>query len=676
MKSPFKLLDAYTVTDKELFFGRKKEINLLYELVFTSPLILIYGQSGTGKTSLVQCGLAGRFKGPDWFPLFIRKQDNILDALHAALNHYVPDGEGMSTVEKVRYITFNYLRPVYLIFDQLEELFILGTPEEQEAFAREIKKLIDAQLYCRILLIMREEFIGYLYELEKIIPSVFEYQLRIGRMSNEKVKTVISASFDKFNVTLSPNTDTQLKQIIETVSGKRSLIHLPYLQVFLDQLYLRVYHNTFDGQDDPGRLPPLVIRESDILDQGEIQDVLADFLARQESELVEDLEQTHPEVNAEKLHQILDRFVTREGTKRPFDYFRKDKLIHLRRQDRELMPAVSDAALSYCLEALENRRVLRFTDQTIELAHDSLAQLISRQRTDEERQLFDIYQRILGSFNDHMKTNGGAFLREKQLELYDPYLPRLHDQLKPPVLAFIENSRDFIAKEKARKQELQKQKIVIEQERKRVRLRNFFLLVAGILAGIALYSAGIARDALAKEKIEARERGLANAMLDMAMGQMPTAIDRLKAVDSLIVKGHVPPNPDFAIQDTIKTWTDIREKRQKANRLFATTDTDSVLKALSLYKQVLAKRWTLGLNSEYQEKIQLTREKIDSFLVRAEQFDAFSTEDPEWQCPIAQSALREARKLTMTIEDSVSLSRIETLLNSGQCKRWYDALPY
>lgn len=65
---PFKLLDAYTREDRNFFFGRDEEIARLYEIVFQSDLIVLYGASGTGKTSLIQCGLAGKFESHDWLP--------------------------------------------------------------------------------------------------------------------------------------------------------------------------------------------------------------------------------------------------------------------------------------------------------------------------------------------------------------------------------------------------------------------------------------------------------------------------------------------------------------------------------------------------------------------------------------------------------------------------------
>jgi len=85
MRSPFKFLDAYTVQDKNVFFGRDSEIESLYTLVFKTNLLIVYGLSGTGKTSLIQCGLASRFDGPDWYPLFIRRNENLNESIRLSM---------------------------------------------------------------------------------------------------------------------------------------------------------------------------------------------------------------------------------------------------------------------------------------------------------------------------------------------------------------------------------------------------------------------------------------------------------------------------------------------------------------------------------------------------------------------------------------------------------------
>ena len=148
MKSPFKFLDAYGPEDRKAFFGRDMEIEQLYTMVFKTPLLLVYGLSGTGKTSLIQCGLSNRFDGTDWNPFFVRRGEDLNQALREVLHAAMPKGSNIPEAipDIVRDLFRHYLRPVYLIFDQFEELFILGTKAEQEEFAQTIKTLIAQEL--------------------------------------------------------------------------------------------------------------------------------------------------------------------------------------------------------------------------------------------------------------------------------------------------------------------------------------------------------------------------------------------------------------------------------------------------------------------------------------------------------------------------------------------------
>ena len=77
MKSPFKFLDAYTKDDKDIFFGRENETVELYQKIFGGKILILYGISGTGKTSIINCGLANKFEDSDWLPISIRIVSNI-----------------------------------------------------------------------------------------------------------------------------------------------------------------------------------------------------------------------------------------------------------------------------------------------------------------------------------------------------------------------------------------------------------------------------------------------------------------------------------------------------------------------------------------------------------------------------------------------------------------------
>jgi MoxR-like ATPase len=52
--SPFKFLDSYQQEDRDVFFGRNKEILDLYNALSGVKHLLLYGPSGSGKTSLIE----------------------------------------------------------------------------------------------------------------------------------------------------------------------------------------------------------------------------------------------------------------------------------------------------------------------------------------------------------------------------------------------------------------------------------------------------------------------------------------------------------------------------------------------------------------------------------------------------------------------------------------------
>ena len=47
--------------------------------------MLVYGVSGTGKSSLINCGLSNKFNNEDWLPLNIRRGKNMLESMYAAI---------------------------------------------------------------------------------------------------------------------------------------------------------------------------------------------------------------------------------------------------------------------------------------------------------------------------------------------------------------------------------------------------------------------------------------------------------------------------------------------------------------------------------------------------------------------------------------------------------------
>ena len=77
-KNPIKFLDSYGRNDYDIFFGRDTETSDLYEKVEKSNIVLLYGMSGTGKTSLINCGLENIYQEDQRIFVYVRKGNNIL----------------------------------------------------------------------------------------------------------------------------------------------------------------------------------------------------------------------------------------------------------------------------------------------------------------------------------------------------------------------------------------------------------------------------------------------------------------------------------------------------------------------------------------------------------------------------------------------------------------------
>ena len=422
MKSPFKFLDPFKLADRAYFFGRDKETKQLYRLVQQTPLLILYGLSGTGKTSLIQCGLAGEFDGPDWLPLWIRHQANINDSLQAAIKRLLPESEG-EIPSQIWQLYKHFLRPVYLIFDQFEELFILGEDGDQKKFIATLKTILDDELPCTILIVIREEYLGRLYPFEKAISSLFDYRLRVEPMDNANVKTVLRESFQKFNIEVEGENQEQkeerLEEIIKNVSLERSGVELPYLQVYLDQLY----HTYPEQRPEKGESwPHINITKKAISKFGKIDEVLTKYLDKQIVRIARLLDlPLDAATNSVKL--ALNGFVSDEKTKRPVRYKRIDKIIELEPAQRIHFTPLSPQVLSLCFDEFEKAKLIRSEPGSVEIAHDSLAEIIYGWRTDEQRERDNFKNQIRLASSSFSKT--GEYLTRKQLVKFEDVLPIL-----------------------------------------------------------------------------------------------------------------------------------------------------------------------------------------------------------------------------------------------------------
>lgn len=492
---PFKFLDSYTRNDVEIFHGRNDEIQQLYEMVFASNLILVYGASGTGKTSLIQCGLASRFQTHDWLDLTVRWNQDILVSLRQAIDqalHHFEIEDGFATDQETsalkestgnRSIFENQLKalflgsfkPIYLIFDQFEELFILGSAEEQQAFIEELMKLLSIDLPLKMIFCIREEYLGHLSQVEKLIPSFMAKKLRVEPMDYPKTREVL------INATSAPTSIISIPEeaqkevsraIFDKVKGKdKSLyIQLPYLQVYLNKLYEQI------KESSQGKLN-YIFSLDEIKKLGDIEDVLREFLEDEVSIMRESLG-----LSEEDLWSVLSYFASLEGTKEPVT---REKLTQAFAELNDKMDTL--------LSALVSKKILREVDdgKALELSHDSLAQKIAEKRSEEDIAQLEIRRMIKGQVT--MDKAMREMFSEQKLLFMEPFLPMLRKRnlIDEQGLALIENSWKDLKRQKLEK--ANEQKIALEAEqakneilKKSLRVNRRLSILASFIAILAI----------------------------------------------------------------------------------------------------------------------------------------------------------------------------------------------
>src|ERR1700712_2165801 len=69
-------LQSYTEAQADIFYGRDEETDRLTSLVKANTLTIVFGKSGTGKTSLLNAGVFPRLRKNYCLPFRIRLEFN------------------------------------------------------------------------------------------------------------------------------------------------------------------------------------------------------------------------------------------------------------------------------------------------------------------------------------------------------------------------------------------------------------------------------------------------------------------------------------------------------------------------------------------------------------------------------------------------------------------------
>ena len=141
-ESPYRHLYWFTRKDAEVFFGRGHQIRELYDRLSalrTAPIILFYGQTGVGKSSILDAGLLPRLERSHEVRYLRRGEGGLLKTLQRALSTETPN----APVETAWRMKEEQLKkPLIIILDQVEELYtrpISDMPDELDQLLKAVK---------------------------------------------------------------------------------------------------------------------------------------------------------------------------------------------------------------------------------------------------------------------------------------------------------------------------------------------------------------------------------------------------------------------------------------------------------------------------------------------------------------------------------------------------------
>lgn len=485
--SPFKFLDSYQKDDLDIFFGREKETEKLYDALSGVKHLLVYGPSGAGKTSLIECGLRNQFSDADWFAITVRRGGDLNAAVFARICEQLrepfdldpttklPADAGFEFGDAVERLFAEQYKPVYLLFDQFEELLIQGSDAEKQQFFTRLQRLIRYKTPCRILLIMREEFIGHLSEFEPLCPSLFQHRFRLEKMGRANVRTVIQQILeaDKYRSAFRVEQPEHLANtILAKLPDTQREIELAHVQVFLGELWDRA---------NASLKSEIVLHSGLVKEDDNLERVLDSFLKNQLQELA-------PAHGEKAPLELLAAMISERHTK-----------LQLSAADLETALTKNAVALQQplpdLLRELEQRRILRTLksgEQTqYEISHDVLARVVGQNLT-EDMKLREKAREIYRVYGERK----GLFSREDldYLRAFEGYLG-YSDDLK----SRIEDSEGHLREVQARELEATKRRLRV------VRGLLAAVFMGLLAAGYFWFDADRKTKEVEKAKIEAQQ---------------------------------------------------------------------------------------------------------------------------------------------------------------------------
>ena len=416
-ENPWPGLSSFTEDTRGFFFGRDKETDELSRLVRRETLTVLFGQSGLGKSSLLQAGLFPLLRETDHLPLYLRLDHDVpspdlsrrspdaantpvsslADQVKAALNAAFAAAKADAPRLGPELTLWEYfhrkdidiwsaknrlLTPV-LAFDQFEEIFTLGRVDEtarerSRAFLIELACLVENRPppavqdkldrgeldparfnhdkpSCQVILSLREDFLPDLEGLKHEMPALIHNRLRLKKLSGTQALEIVTKPAPQLIA------EGVAEKIVEFVAGARGGSAERLAELDVEPPLLSVICRELNDRRR-------ALGQSQItadLVSGNRREILHDFYERSVADLPEAMRAF-----------VEDHLLTKSG-------FRDNLALETALE----FPGVTRPLI----DTLVARRLLRLEDrlgvQRVELTHDVLAEVIRASRDARQQKL-------------------------------------------------------------------------------------------------------------------------------------------------------------------------------------------------------------------------------------------------------------------------------------------------
>lgn len=566
--NPFPGLRPFTIDESHLFFGREGQVDEILEKLARHRSVTIMGYSGSGKSSLVSCGLVpvlyGGFlteNGPHWHILSMRPGispiSNLTDSI---VNHLEKNGKVSAEdkpiqqaiirsllrsqpdglVEAIRFLQHGEQQNFFILIDQFEEVLrFRETDEESQNEAAQFVNLVLASLQqtdvpIYVSLSLRSDFIGECSVFPGLTEVINESNYLVPQMGREQKRLAIEGPIAVGGGKISQRL---VKRLLSDVGDNQD--QLPILQ----HAMMRTWDYWLSNRE-PGE--PMDIRHYNAIGR------ISQALSLHANEAFEELTAPQKDIAEVLFKSITEKNQENQGLRRPA----RIKLV------ADLASATEDDVIQVVERFRKSGRSFLMPGShvklsgaaTIELSHESLMRIWTRLSNwvDEEFESAQMYKRISDASALYQTGKAGLW-RPPDLQLALNWQKKQrptrlwaqrYDIAFERAIVFLDTSRITY------EAELKNQELL---QRRALRRARAFSVVLGIAAVIAILfmvygftqsiaaqkQAEIAREkeraALLAEQVAIKERDRAEEERKNAIRSQLETMKALKRADSLLV---------------------------------------------------------------------------------------------------------------------------------------------